>query len=406
MDKFPTVFLSYCWANADEAERIYIDLKQIGIKVVKDDHDLNYKDDLKSFMQSIRDADFAILLISEPYLKSVNCMYEAGHILKEKEVQQKILPVIIDGTHIFKTGNRIAFVKHWQEVIKELENDLTGLNTINSLEIYADLKLITEISQLIDSFIKLITSMLLVKYSDLLKSNYKVLLTAMDFDDVTYLVELLAIAKVVNINQKELLLDKYLTKYPANSFYHVIKANNCSKGKKYEQAKFNFLEALRLKPDNYEALNNLGMLYQYRDKDYEKAKVCFEEAIKYYPEFTIARLNLGVLKSGHFDDKEGAKEQYENILSYEPSNAKAHNNLGNYYKFPFRDENNFKIAESHFLKAIELDPRYIEAYINYGNLLKTVGRIEDGNAYYKKALKYDTGHFKPVIDVLIKSVKG
>jgi tetratricopeptide (TPR) repeat protein len=407
MDKQPTVFISYCWKNSEQAEKIYTDLKQIGIKVIKDNHVLEYKDNLKSFMQSIRDADYALLLISEEYLQSVNCMYEASHLLKEQDVQNKILPVILEGTQIYKTEDRITAIRYWQNVIEDLQAKLDGLDPRLALDSYSDLKAITEISQLIDGFIKMITSVLLVKYDELLAENYLPLLKAIGYDDVTFLVDLLAISQVESVDQKDVLLDQYLAKYSANTYYHVIKANNLKRQKKFEQAKFNFLEAVRLRPENYEALNNLGYLYDMHYKDYINAKKCYEQAIRHYPEFTVARLNLGVLKSHHFDDREGAKRQYEKILEYEPECAKAHNNLGNYYKLPYRDKKNFKKASFHFLKAIELDPEYTEAYMNYGNLLKLNGLIEQGNQYYELGRIHDKNeHFKPVIEVMLKSVKG
>ena len=109
--KTPTVFLSYCWVNNEAAKRIYTDLSQIGIKVIKDNHRLEYKDDLQKFMQGIRNADFAVLLISEDYLRSVNCMYEACQ-LQRAGIAKKILPVIVDGTATYEPENRIDLIRY------------------------------------------------------------------------------------------------------------------------------------------------------------------------------------------------------------------------------------------------------------------------------------------------------
>lgn len=46
-------------------------------------------------MKKIREHDFAILLISHEYLISPNCMYEFLQVLKEKDFEKKILPVIM-----------------------------------------------------------------------------------------------------------------------------------------------------------------------------------------------------------------------------------------------------------------------------------------------------------------------
>src|SRR5690606_22332781 len=122
MPNMSSIFLSYCWANRDQAEQIFKDLMQVGVPIKMDTHQLEYKDDLNSFMESIRDADYAILLISDDYLKSVNCMFEVSHLLKEKEYHQKILPVVCDGTSFFKPKERLKYIQFWEQELKSLED--------------------------------------------------------------------------------------------------------------------------------------------------------------------------------------------------------------------------------------------------------------------------------------------
>ncbi|QNN44486.1 toll/interleukin-1 receptor domain-containing protein [Pedobacter roseus] len=407
MSKTPTVFLSYCWANHAEAEEIYNDLKQIGILLKKDNHEISYKDDLKSFMRSIRDTDYSILLISKDYLQSLNCMYEVTHLLKEKNVQKKILPVIIDDTSIFKPLDRIAYIKYWEQEKKNLQGQLIKIDPLNALDVYADLKLINEASQSIDNFITFITSMLIVKYSELRPTNYSHLLKAMGIEDVKYLTDLIAVVQTKSVEKRELLLDEYITKFPPNTFYHTSKAVTCTMAGKFEQAKLNYLQAIKLKSDNYEALNNLGMLYKDVFNNVAKAQECFEKAIKVEPKLTIARLNLAVLRSQYFKDLKSAKFQYERILSYDPKEPRAHNNLGNYYRDIVGKTEDHEKAEFHFKKAIEFDPDYLEAHMNYANFLKLNGRMNEGNSLYRKALELDKdGKFAEVIKTMLNSVKG
>ncbi|WP_316741282.1 toll/interleukin-1 receptor domain-containing protein [Pedobacter antarcticus] len=400
MQNSPSVFLSYCWANHVEAEEIYNDLKQIGILVKKDNHEIAYKDNLKSFMRSIRDADYAILLISKEYLESVNCMYEVGHLLKEKDVEKKILPVVMDGTSIFKPLDRLTYIRFWEMEKQNLQANLQNIDPVNALEVYADLKIITEVAQSIDGFIQFVSSMLTVKHSALRPANYRPLLDAMGFEDVSFLTDLIAVILHKSVEKRELFLDEYITKYPLNTFYHTSRAVTYSMSGKFEQAKFNYLQAIKLKPDNYEALNNLGLLYQDVFQNVTKAQECFESAIKAEPKLTVARLNLAILRSRFFKDEKAAKFQYDRILSYDPKEPKVHNNLGNYYRGVKGVKADDLKAEYHFKKAIELNPEYIEAYMNYGNFLKTHGQLEAGNTLYRKALELDKDdNYAPMINV-------
>ena len=74
------IFLSYSWKNKDIADKIYYDLTLVGFHVVKDDHELKYTNKISDYMLRIRNADYALLLISDDFLKSINCMTEVMHL--------------------------------------------------------------------------------------------------------------------------------------------------------------------------------------------------------------------------------------------------------------------------------------------------------------------------------------
>jgi hypothetical protein len=111
-EKKPKIFISYCWTDQEVAEKIYDDLTQVGIIVRKDNHELQYKDSVTKYMNSIRDSDYAILLISDSYLKSKNCLYEISQLLKEKDIHDKVLPIILESAKIYNTQDRITYVNY------------------------------------------------------------------------------------------------------------------------------------------------------------------------------------------------------------------------------------------------------------------------------------------------------
>jgi tetratricopeptide (TPR) repeat protein len=219
--------------------------------------------------------------------------------------------------------------------------------------------------------------------------------------------ELLAISNLKDQNAKELALDAYLMHFSANTYYYTIKGVSCSDSKKFKQAALNYLQAIKLDPNNSQALNNLGWLNDRIFNNKDVAKQYYEKSIVVDEKFTVARLNLGTLLSDKYQDKDGAKEQYDLILSYDPSVAKAHNNLGNLAR---KKDIIGKVNEEavyHFNRAIQLDPKLIEAYVNLGNLLKVSGKIEEGNKLYRKAKRIAKNpNFSKFINALLKSNKG
>ncbi len=403
--KQPSLFMSYCWAESEIAEKIYKDLVQIGVSILKDNHQLDYKDSIKSFMNSIRDSDYAIILISDDYLKSKNCIYELLQLLKEKEYKNKILPIITEGTKIYAAADRIRYIKFWEQKCEELKEALGTINPVNSLGVINDLKLFTEIAQNIGEFLNEIGDMLHISLKKLQETHYKAILEKIGFEDISFAVTLMAIAGTDDVEQREIMLDQYAKKHPLNSYYYSIKAGTNAKANRYTQATLNYLEALKLNPGNVEALNNLGLIYHDINKDYPKAISCFRKAVELSPKFTIAKLNLGYALGHYPDKKEEASEIYKDILSYDPYEPKAYNNLANYYKV--KDyKSNFELVKQYYEKAIELKPDYIEPYMGYGNILKLNGMIDEGNDYYRKALELDNGYYKAFIEAALSSIKG
>ncbi|UTX46668.1 toll/interleukin-1 receptor domain-containing protein [Chryseobacterium sp. MA9] len=402
MKKTPEIFLSHCWSNKDDAEKIYNNLSQVGVKVKMDNHVLNYKDSIVSFMESIRDCDFAILLVSDDYLKSKNCLFEVLNLLKEKSYDNKILPIILSSAKIYSPIDRIKYLHYWMEQRDNLDNLLKSVNPIDAIDLYTDLKIISNITQSIDGFLKNLTSNLNITLQDLEKEGYKQIFEKIGFIDISYITELINISLIENIEEKEIELDKYLLKFPHNTFYYGIKAETYSKNGKLQQAKFAYEQSIKMDENNTSSLNNLGHLCHVVLKEYDSARKYFEKAIRIFPEFTIARLNLGVLLSQHYKEFDKAIEQYEAILEYDYNEPKAHNNLGNLYKL-----NDFKKANFHFNKAIELEPDYIDPYINLGNILKLRGELKKGNDYYRLALKRTTdSKVRKFINILLKTHKG
>ena len=76
------IFISYAWDG--ESEQIVNQLDQAfqakGITIVRDKRDVGFKERIKAFMERIGRGKAVIVVISEKYLKSENCMFELGSV--------------------------------------------------------------------------------------------------------------------------------------------------------------------------------------------------------------------------------------------------------------------------------------------------------------------------------------
>lgn len=153
------IFLSYCWADSNEANKIYdyFICKQ-DIELHRDTIDIKKWGSIKEYMQSVENMDYIILLISDSYLKSTNCMYEVLEVMRDRNYRNKIFPAVIYAD-IYSPITRAKYVKYWQDEFKELEQTLKELNTQNLGKLHEDLKQRQDISANIADFLDVVSDM-------------------------------------------------------------------------------------------------------------------------------------------------------------------------------------------------------------------------------------------------------
>ncbi len=157
--KKANIFLSYCWNDSNEADRIYGYFKSSqNIELYRDTIDIKKWESIKEYMQSIGNMDYIILLISDAYLKSANCMYEVLEVMRDRSYRDKIFPAVIY-SGIYSPITRAKYVKHWQDEFKKLENTLQEINVQNLGKLNEDLKRRQDISSNIAEFLDVVSDM-------------------------------------------------------------------------------------------------------------------------------------------------------------------------------------------------------------------------------------------------------
>lgn len=127
------VFISYAWGG--EREEIVDQMDQTlqgrGVKIIRDKRELGYKGSINTFMERIGRGDCVILVISDKYLRSPNCMYELIEIAENKHFQDRVFPIVLNDADIYNPVQRIQYIKHWEKKRAELAEAIKTLDPAN-----------------------------------------------------------------------------------------------------------------------------------------------------------------------------------------------------------------------------------------------------------------------------------
>lgn len=186
----PKIFISYCWEDKLFADLIDEDFKKLGFTLTRDERDLRFKESIKSFMESIGKHDFVISIISDNYLKSVNCMYEISEVMRLREYKDKMLLIILNesdinllpdsvlkpknfSANIYEVVSHIEYIKFWEGEERNLAEKISMISEdVNKIQPLNELKRIQSIKSNISDFLADISDWNNTNLSELKASNY------------------------------------------------------------------------------------------------------------------------------------------------------------------------------------------------------------------------------------------
>jgi hypothetical protein len=142
-DNKQSVFISYAWGGESEEIVNQIDqaLQERRLKIIRDKRDLGYKGSIKAFMERIGLGNCVIVVISDKYLRSPNCMFELVEISENKQFHDRVFPIVLSDADIYDPVKRIAYVKYWEAKRAELAGAMKELDPANLQGIRDDMDL-------------------------------------------------------------------------------------------------------------------------------------------------------------------------------------------------------------------------------------------------------------------------
>ena len=182
---------------------------------------------------------------------------------------------------------------------------------------------------------------------------------------------------------------KVLAKNPNNPAANLLVGDILLKQSKTAEARTHFDKFIVAMPKDPRGYAKLGLLYQMQRNNRASLEQ-FEKALSFNPDIADV---LGMIAAIHLSNREDGKavERIKAQIVKSPKNPAFHHILARTYLY-LKD---YKNAEDSLLKAIEIKPDFIDAYIDLGNVYAQKGDLDKAAKHYTEASVKKPGHLPP-----------
>lgn len=148
----PTVFISFNSGSKD-----FVDCLER--RLSKEAEILRYEDrvpawgSFTAFMDTVKERDFAVLVISDAYLKSYACMYEVMQAMKNTNWKDRVIIALMPDAKPYKDAERIEYIRYWSKQYEETCQKTKGLPSKAVESIMEKCNRIKSVSDSIDGFL-------------------------------------------------------------------------------------------------------------------------------------------------------------------------------------------------------------------------------------------------------------
>ncbi len=145
-----SLFISYCWKDGNNyADELETQLKD-KFDVKRDKSQLIANDDLYDFMAEIANCDQVVIVLTDAYVKSLNCMLEMSYLVKQPDWSSKATVLVIDES-LYNSEKKLEIITYW--LLRQKKISATLIETdIGSHIVQEEKNFIDEICDKIEEF--------------------------------------------------------------------------------------------------------------------------------------------------------------------------------------------------------------------------------------------------------------
>jgi tetratricopeptide (TPR) repeat protein len=159
-----------------------------------------------------------------------------------------------------------------------------------------------------------------------------------------------------------------------------------------------FRASTQLDPSYAEPYKSLGdLLLAAPRRLYDQAVEAYQKAIERRPFYAEAHVGLGDALASK-GDVDGAIGAYQKALAFNAVNPRVHVSLGKIY---YAEKGLYYESVNAYKKAIELDPRSIEARMGLGEVYEDKGLYKEAIEEYRKVVEIEPSHAEAMYNLAL-----
>jgi len=179
------IFVSYAWKGESEAlvNQLCDAFAAKGYTIRRDKSSMTYRDSIKSFMDSIGRGKFIIAVVSDKYMKSEYCMYEAYRMFQSPAFGERVFPIVLPDADVFSFRGQAAYLKYWDSEYKSLTEEYKNIANVSPTMVAPLTERLRDIEAttlFINDFMAAVGDMNVLTSQIHMESNFSQLLTAIE----------------------------------------------------------------------------------------------------------------------------------------------------------------------------------------------------------------------------------
>jgi len=195
--------------------------------------------------------------------------------------------------------------------------------------------------------------------------------------------------------EKRMLLEFLVHQEPTNNFFRLSLADIYRESNDWNAAIEQLKQAVRNDPSDSNPYHELAVTYR-KTRTYGEALRAEEAALALQPSRSEYHSVKGMIlvETGHF---ELARTEFLQVLKMDPNNVVAWNNLGNAY----RELNQLDDASQAYQKSIDLSSHYAYPQNGMGTVLVRQNRLHEAIPHFERALQLDPNFVEVYLNMAI-----